>query len=113
MTFVARTGRTSVAVMAKADLSDALRQISVPTLLICGQVDARSPLTVAHQLEQAIPRAAFDGRWPDGTLLDDTTEHLTALTSRSENVCMVGRRVPVGVLLRGSAWTVASEPVVR
>jgi hypothetical protein len=31
-------------------------------------------------------------RRADGTPLDDTTEHLTTLTSRSENVCMVGGR---------------------
>jgi pimeloyl-ACP methyl ester carboxylesterase len=27
----------------------------VPTLLIWGELDARSPLTVAHQFDQAIP----------------------------------------------------------
>jgi pimeloyl-ACP methyl ester carboxylesterase len=42
-------------IMAETDLSDLLRQVSVPTLLIWGQLDARSPLTVAHQFEEAIP----------------------------------------------------------
>ena len=41
--------------MAEADLSDLLRHVSVPTLLIWGQLDARSPLTVARQFEEAIP----------------------------------------------------------
>ncbi len=43
-----------LAIMAEADLSDLLRHVSVPTLLIWGQLDARSPLTVAHQFEEAI-----------------------------------------------------------
>ena len=48
------TFRRQVAIMAEADLSDLLRHVSVPTLLIWGQLDARSPLTVAHQFEEAI-----------------------------------------------------------
>jgi len=43
-----------LSIMAEADLSDLLRHVSVPTLLIWGQLDARSPLTVAHQFEEAI-----------------------------------------------------------
>ena len=35
-------------------LSDLLPHIAVPTLLIWGQVDARSPLTVAYQFQEAI-----------------------------------------------------------
>ena len=42
-------------VMAEADLRDLLPHIAVPTLLIWGELDARSPLTVARQFEQAIP----------------------------------------------------------
>jgi pimeloyl-ACP methyl ester carboxylesterase len=42
-------------VMAEADLRDLLPRIAVPTLLIWGELDARSPLSVAHQLDQAIP----------------------------------------------------------
>jgi len=41
--------------MAETDLSDLLPHISVPTLLIWGQLDARSPLDVAYQFEEAIP----------------------------------------------------------
>jgi pimeloyl-ACP methyl ester carboxylesterase len=41
--------------MAETDLSDLLPHISVPTLLIWGQSDARSPLTVARQFDEAIP----------------------------------------------------------
>jgi pimeloyl-ACP methyl ester carboxylesterase len=36
-------------------LRDLLPRIAVPTLLIWGELDARSPLTVAHQFEEAIP----------------------------------------------------------
>jgi pimeloyl-ACP methyl ester carboxylesterase len=34
---------------------DLLPRIAVPTLLIWGELDARSSLNVAHQFEQAIP----------------------------------------------------------
>lgn len=44
-------------IMAETDLSDLLPHVSVPTLLIWGQSDERSPLTVARQFEQAIPDA--------------------------------------------------------
>jgi pimeloyl-ACP methyl ester carboxylesterase len=43
--------------MAEADQRDVLPRIRVPTLLIWGELDARSPLTVARQLEQAIADA--------------------------------------------------------
>lgn len=49
--------RRQLSVMAEADLRDLLPRIAVPTLLIWGELDARSPLTVAHQFEQAIPDA--------------------------------------------------------
>ena len=42
-------------VMAAADQRDLLPDIAVPTLLLWGELDARSPLSVAHQLERAIP----------------------------------------------------------
>ena len=44
-----------LAIMAEADLSDLLPRVSVPTLLIWGERDARSPLVVARQFEKAIP----------------------------------------------------------
>ena len=44
-------------VMAEADQRDLLPRIAVPTLLIWGEHDARSPLRVARQFEQAIPDA--------------------------------------------------------
>ena len=47
--------RTQLSVMAEADQRDLLPRIAVPTLLIWGELDARSPLTVAHQFEKAIP----------------------------------------------------------
>jgi pimeloyl-ACP methyl ester carboxylesterase len=47
--------RTQLSAMAGADLRDVLPQVSVPTLLIWGELDARAPMTVAHQLDQAIP----------------------------------------------------------
>lgn len=51
------TLRRQLAIMAKADLRDLLPQITVPTLLIWGDSDARSPLTVALQFEEAIADA--------------------------------------------------------
>ncbi len=48
------TLRRQLAIMAEADLSDLLPHIAVPTLLIWGQWDARSPLTVAHQFQEGI-----------------------------------------------------------
>jgi pimeloyl-ACP methyl ester carboxylesterase len=47
--------RTEVLVMAEADQRDLLPRIAVPTLLIWGEQDVRSPLSVARQFEQAIP----------------------------------------------------------
>ena len=44
-----------LAIVAETDLSDLLPQIAVPTLLVWGDADARSPLTVARQFEEAIP----------------------------------------------------------
>ena len=42
-------------VMAEADQRDLLPRIAVPTLLIWGEQDVRSPLSVARQFEHAIP----------------------------------------------------------
>jgi pimeloyl-ACP methyl ester carboxylesterase len=47
--------RVQLSTMAQADLRDLLPRIAVPTLLVWGELDARSPLSVAHQLEKAIP----------------------------------------------------------
>jgi pimeloyl-ACP methyl ester carboxylesterase len=49
--------RTALLVMAEADQRDLLPCITVPTLLIWGELDARSPLTVASQFAEAIPDA--------------------------------------------------------
>ena len=49
--------RTQLSVMADADQRDLLPRIAVPTLLIWGELDSRSPLSVARQFEQAIPDA--------------------------------------------------------
>jgi pimeloyl-ACP methyl ester carboxylesterase len=49
--------RTQLLVMAEADQRDLLPRITAPTLLIWGELDARSPLSVARQFEQAIPDA--------------------------------------------------------
>jgi pimeloyl-ACP methyl ester carboxylesterase len=51
------TMRTSLMVIAETDVSDVLPRIDVPTLLIWGEQDARSPLYVAEQFQQAIPHA--------------------------------------------------------
>jgi pimeloyl-ACP methyl ester carboxylesterase len=47
--------RAQLLVMAAADQRDLLPEIALPTLLVWGELDARSPLDVAHQFEQAIP----------------------------------------------------------
>jgi len=49
--------RTALLVMAEADQRDLLPRIAVPTLLIWGELDARSPLSVARQFEDAVPDA--------------------------------------------------------
>ena len=46
--------------MAAADLSDVLPTITVPTLLLWGEQDARSTQTVARQFEQAIPGSRLE-----------------------------------------------------
>jgi pimeloyl-ACP methyl ester carboxylesterase len=43
--------------MAEADQRELLPQIAAPTLLIWGESDARSPLSVARQFKEAIPHA--------------------------------------------------------
>jgi pimeloyl-ACP methyl ester carboxylesterase len=47
--------RNLLFVMAEADQRDILPQIAVPTLLIWGERDVRSPLSVAREFERAIP----------------------------------------------------------
>jgi pimeloyl-ACP methyl ester carboxylesterase len=47
--------RAALSVMAETDQRDLLPRITVPTLLIWGELDARSPLSVARQFEEAIP----------------------------------------------------------
>lgn len=46
-----------LSVMAQADQRDLLPQIAVPSLLIWGESDARSPLSVARQFEETIAGA--------------------------------------------------------
>ena len=53
----APTLRTQLRVMVDADQRDLLPRIAVPTLLIWGERDRRSPLGVAQQFQQAIPDA--------------------------------------------------------
>jgi pimeloyl-ACP methyl ester carboxylesterase len=49
--------RTQLGVMAEADERDLLPRIAVPTLLIWGELDARSPLGIAREFERVIPGA--------------------------------------------------------
>jgi pimeloyl-ACP methyl ester carboxylesterase len=51
--------RTLLYEMAEADQRDVLPRITVPTLLIWGELDARSPLTVAKQFERTIPNTTL------------------------------------------------------
>ena len=43
--------------MAETDQRDLLPLITAPTLLIWGELDVRSPLSVAREFEQAMPDA--------------------------------------------------------
>jgi pimeloyl-ACP methyl ester carboxylesterase len=47
--------RTQLTLMAETDMRDLLHRIAVPTLLVWGEEDARSPLAVARQFDRAIP----------------------------------------------------------
>jgi pimeloyl-ACP methyl ester carboxylesterase len=49
--------RVALGAIAEADLRDVLPRIAVPTLLVWGELDARSPLRVAHEFACAIPHA--------------------------------------------------------
>jgi pimeloyl-ACP methyl ester carboxylesterase len=49
--------RTALLLMAETDQRDLLPRIAVPTRLIWGELDGRSPLGVARQFEQAVPDA--------------------------------------------------------
>ena len=49
--------RVALPVMAEADQRDLLPRITVPTLLIWGEQDVRSPLSVARQFERTISDA--------------------------------------------------------
>ena len=59
MTAAARPASLSaqLSVMAETDQRDLLPRIAVPTLLIWGDSDTRSPLGVARQFQDAIPHA--------------------------------------------------------
>lgn len=48
---------TTLTAMAQADLTDVLATVQVPTQLIWGELDARSPLSVAREFERRIPGA--------------------------------------------------------
>jgi pimeloyl-ACP methyl ester carboxylesterase len=49
--------RVALRAMVDADLRDVLPQIAVPTLLVWGERDVRSPLSVAHAFARAVPHA--------------------------------------------------------
>ena len=49
--------RLMATALAYADTRDLLPKIHVPTLLVWGDADVRSPMTVAHQMRDAIPGA--------------------------------------------------------
>jgi pimeloyl-ACP methyl ester carboxylesterase len=52
--------RTELTVMAEADQRDLLPEITVPTLLLWGELDSRSPVDlVARPLLEAIPDATL------------------------------------------------------
>jgi pimeloyl-ACP methyl ester carboxylesterase len=47
--------RVMITALAEADLREGLPSITLPTLLVCGEGDVRSPLTVAQDLQGRIP----------------------------------------------------------
>jgi pimeloyl-ACP methyl ester carboxylesterase len=49
--------RLMAAALADGDTRSLLSTMAVPTLLLWGEADKRSPIEVAHQLEAAIPGA--------------------------------------------------------
>jgi pimeloyl-ACP methyl ester carboxylesterase len=49
--------RTQLGIMAETDQRDLLPEIAIPTLLVWGELDLRSPLVVARRFEEAIPHA--------------------------------------------------------
>jgi pimeloyl-ACP methyl ester carboxylesterase len=49
--------KRAMLLMAEADHRDLLPRVVVPTLLVWGELDARSPLSVASQFQRAIPHA--------------------------------------------------------
>lgn len=51
--------RTQIGIMADADQTDLLSRIAVPTLLVWGERDARSPLSIARRFEADIPDATL------------------------------------------------------
>ncbi|MCX2181355.1 alpha/beta hydrolase [Streptomyces sp. SKN60] len=51
------TMSAQLSLMAEADETDLLPRITVPTLLLWGELDARSPLEVAQAFQDAIPHA--------------------------------------------------------
>ena len=51
------SARIALGLMAETDLRDVLPTVRVPTLLLWGELDARSPLFVAEQFHAAIPHA--------------------------------------------------------
>ena len=51
--------KTQLLAMAETDQRDLLPGIEVPALLVWGEQDARSPLSVARQFERAIPDATL------------------------------------------------------
>jgi pimeloyl-ACP methyl ester carboxylesterase len=51
--------RAMLHAMAECDLRDTLGAIDVPTLLLYGELDVRSPLDVAAALHAAVPGSAL------------------------------------------------------
>jgi pimeloyl-ACP methyl ester carboxylesterase len=52
--------RTMALGLAEADLRDVLPRVDVPTLLVYGDADERSPLTVADELQRGIPGSRLE-----------------------------------------------------
>lgn len=94
------TLRAQVELMAAADQRDLLPRIAVPTLLVWGELDTRSPLAVGRQFEQAIPDATLVVIPGAGHL--SNLEHPERFNEAVREFCLANRATGA---VRGGEWS--------
>lgn len=77
--------------MAEADLREVLPTVQVPTLLLWGEADERSPLSIAEQMRDAIPAARLEVI--PGAGHDSNWEQPARFSAEVRDFC---RSVPIG-----------------